>query len=59
VSLLRGGPLGDDREPNVHSLVVHMHGDGRSSIGAYVRVYDEDGRPTSVFEWHPDPDNLA
>jgi hypothetical protein len=54
VQVCRGGPLDDERVSGVHSLVVHMRGDGRSSIGAYVRVYDGD-RPTDAFEWHPEP----
>jgi hypothetical protein len=48
----RGGPLEDGRQSQIQSLIVHMIGDGRFSIGAYVQVYDED-IPLGVFEWHP------
>lgn len=41
----RGGPLKDGRSGEVHSLVVHMRGDGRYSIGWYERI------ESGVFEW--------
>jgi hypothetical protein len=49
--VFRGGPL-DDQRSDVHSLIVHMRGDGRLSVGAYVQVYDKDV-PLGVFEWRP------
>lgn len=49
----RGGPLEDGRQSQVHSLVVHMAGDGRESIGAYIQVDDNDDE--TVFEWRPNP----
>ena len=49
----RGGPLEDGRVSQVHSLIVHMQGDGRHTIGWYGQVYDE-GVPLGVFEWHPE-----
>lgn len=51
----RNGPLADGRQSQVHSLIVHMQGDGRHSIGAYIQVYYDDDRtiPLGVFDWHP------
>lgn len=46
-----GGPLEDGRQSQIHSLVVHMIGDGRVSIGYYRQVYSDDV-PLGVFEWH-------
>jgi hypothetical protein len=46
----RGGPLEDGRQSQIHSLIVHMIGDGRYSIGSYRQVYYEDV-PLGVFEW--------
>lgn len=42
----RGGPLQDDRPSRLHSLIVHMKGDGRRSVGWYEQV------APGVFEWH-------
>jgi hypothetical protein len=49
----RGGPLEDGRLSQVHSLIVHMRGDGRYSVGAYVQAYDGE-IPLGVFEWLPE-----
>lgn len=46
----RGGPLEDGRQSQIHSLVVHMQGEGRTWMGAYIQVYDDD-IPLGVFEW--------
>lgn len=43
-----GGPLEDDRQSRVHSLIVHMRGDGYHSVGYYKQT--ENG----VFEWCDD-----
>jgi hypothetical protein len=52
----RGGPLEDGRASQIHSLIVHMQGDGRHSIGYYLQVYDEDV-PVGVFEWVSEEEN--
>jgi hypothetical protein len=55
----RGGPLEDGRESQIHSLIVHMNGDGRHSIGWYQQVYSDDA-PLGYFDWVPDePEAVA
>jgi hypothetical protein len=57
--VFRGGPLEDGRLSQIHSLIVHMNGDGRHSIGWYGQVYEGDdayGTPLGVFVWNEAPE---
>lgn len=47
----RGGPLEDGRASQIHSLVVHIQGDDRQSVGAYIQEY-ADGVPLGYFTWN-------
>jgi hypothetical protein len=53
--VFRGGPLEDGRLSQIHSLIVHMNGDGRHSIGWYGQVYAY-GTPLGVFVWNEAPE---
>lgn len=50
--MFSGGPLVDEQIEKVHSLIIHMKGDGYHTIGSYIRNEND------IFVWHPNPNDV-